>query len=459
MKRLLGIIVLCALCMTACKPVAIEAEVDPKLKDFQAMVSFLQANEVFNAKYLEISGETFAYEAYKMHHIDFTSDGELDTIITVWTQDSEYLPAVFIALEGGEYVNYISDVWAFPEDMFENQEGFVLKKSENAYTEIAAVNNDKDSRFVVNANGSYFLSNIEREVVSGLKMKIKETSSMKLIRGYSEFEVNHKTYFYDENGKEHVTDDYIDYFQYNPKDFQYTYTSQTNVEPCLDETIMQNFIIGANDSLDTFQNVLDTKKSFSATMDYYMKHRANFSKVSREQYIEDTSVYLRSFIFEGMYDIIESVFNEMMHTVTIKCEDPIPAEAKDVFSMVADVYVADGTKFILSDTTMEDSMYYKIACTDLKTANALKALNFDKSILKYEEMQYIDLYGSGYPDAIYTNREDVLAAVRDILYPTIVVKSWSQLKSLENSDLWQTEVLVIPDLVEYLPYWDDGSDV
>lgn len=452
MKKLLSIILMSALCLTACKPAASQTAIDPKLEDFEAMLLFLETDEVFTTAYQAISGESFTYDDYKVHHIDFTLDGEPDAVITVWTEDNKYMPAVFISLENGEYVNYISDFRAEPEDTFESQDGFIIKKSENAYYEIAVVDRDSDAKLIVNANGSFALYEGETELISGLNMRIKDTSSLNLIDGYSEFEVSHKVYFYDENGKEHVVEDYVSGYTYDPAAYEYTYESRDKVAYCLEEKIAENLIVGTSDSLDNFQTVLSSKKDFGAAVEYYVQQRTKFSKTARMQYIEDTLLYVHSFNFEGMYDVVESVFNDMMHTVVIRGEDLIPATAKDSFAMVAALYIEDGQTFNISDASIEDYLYYKVACIDAETANALRIMTFDKSVLEYEEMQYIDIYGGEFVNVVYTNRDDTLAAVSDIVYPIIVVHSWAQLKSLENSDLWKAEMLIVPDMVEYVPY-------
>jgi hypothetical protein len=76
---------------------------------------------------------------------------------------------------------------------------------------------------------------------------------------------------------------------------------------------------------------------------------------------------------------------------------------------------------------------------------------FDQALLNHEDVFNLNR-AEDYPDAVYTNREDTLAAARDFEYPVILIHSWDELKSLENSDLWKAKIIIVPHTVEYIPY-------
>lgn len=464
MKKLLSGALLCVLLLTACKSTTTGSIIDPKLQDFQAMYSFLEADEAFISAYEEMSGYPFGYADYEMMHLEFTGDGSLGTILILYTGIDYDLPVIFIALEDGEYVSYVSDFWPGENKVFQSQDGFIIQTYSASYAketgenfyQIGAIQNEENPKRIVNTRAYFGTFEQESIVVQGLDMKIKEISSLHKIDGYNKFETRYAAYFYDENGKEQIVEDRVCLYTYNANIYEHEQTDTVNIKEGLDAAIVASVVVGKHDTLDTFDDSLDKGKSFGKAMDYYMLNRAEFSKLTRAQYIEDAFSYINAFTFYGMYDVMESVFNDQMHTVTIRSEDSIPSAAKNEFGMVAEVYIEDGQAFDISYPPIEEYISYKIACIDLKIANTLKVMKFDKSVLEYEQMEFLDRSGSGFVDVVYTNRNDTLAAAIDVLYPTILVHSWKELKALEKSDLWKAVVLIVPDKVEYVSHTDEA---
>ena len=424
-------------------------EVDEKLMDFSAIVSYLENDEAFMGGYLELSGEPFAYDNYSMQYADFTFDGEPDTIITVWTEENTYLPVVFVSLEDGEYINYLSDFRASPEDTFQCEDGFILRESAYGYYDIAVPVTYEDLHIVYNTMSGFSLVNDAWQYEQNENMKQTYVSTLNQIDGYNTFEVRHTRYYYDETGAEHIVEDITTSYQYDPDNMEYTVDEQTSVEYCLSQTMADALLIGSDNSLGAFSEVLAQGSSFSQALAYYMDNRTEFSKDAREQYIDDAFACVAEIIGDTELNIEDFTINNDENTVTVLGENPVPDYAADTYSIVGSVWIDDGVSFSASDINMPGYLTFEIACIDLETAQNLRAMLFDQALLNGEDIGYIDR-AEEYVDIVFTTRDDTLEAAADMVYPTILVQNFSQLQELENSELWKTRVIILPEAIEYV---------
>ncbi len=435
-------------------------EVDERLKNFEAIKEYLIGNDVFNASQQEMQGEPLNFDNYKLHHIDFNNDGLLDTVINTWSRESDYRIAIFVTLKDDNYQYYISNLRASHNSTFDVEDGFIIEES-NGYRKIGYLLDIPNAPIIRSTYGNYKIPEIiEGSYEHNPDMKFKTIHSFEKIDTLKEFEQELKSFYYDENGKEHLVQHIIWHNKFNEETIEYTCTEKIVVEDITAKTMSENLIIGNEDNLKTFENVLNGSNDFKTAIDYYYKNRKVFSKNSRIKYIDDVLGYINSFTAynDNTFVIesnVENVFDASIANVNIWGDNPVPENARDLFKLAKYFYIEDG-ETLNTDIRLEEG-YYKLTCVDHVYTNKIRGLKFDKSLLEDSYEGYISREDE-YIDVEFESREQVLEDVYDIVYPSILIKNLSQLNEFKKSTLWKANIVIVPEKVTFIPYAPDDYE-
>lgn len=435
-------------------------KVDERLKNFQAIKEYLIGDDVFPMSYQEMQGEPLNFDNYKMHHIDFNKDGVLDTVISTWSIEGDYRNIIFITLEDNNYKYYISNLRASHDSTFDVEDGFIIEESKG-YKRIAYLMDIPNAPIIRSTYASYKIpETIEVSNEYNPDMKFKTIHSLEKIEGLKEFEEQIKKFYYDENEKEHLVWHIILHKKFNEETMEYESTEKIVVEDITAKTISENLIIGNKSDLKTFENVLNDSNDFKTAIDYYYENRKAFSKNSRIKYIDDVLEYISSFTLynDNIFvteSNVETVFDASIANVNIWGDNPVPENARDLFKLAKYFYIEDG-ETLDRDIHLEEGSY-RLTCVDDVYTNKIRGLKFDKSLLEDNYDGYISR-DDEYIDVKFKNREQVLEDVYDIVYPTILINNLSQLNEFKNSNLWKTNIVIVPEKVTFIPYGTEDCE-
>ncbi|WP_304941813.1 hypothetical protein [Vallitalea guaymasensis] len=431
---------------------SIQKQVDEKLKDFDAIKKYLLDDETFGLAYCEMQGENFNYDNYVLHHIDFTGDNELDTIIVTYTDEDDYRTVVFVTLENNEYKYFLTDLRATKDSKFSYEDGFVIEE-QNGYSKLAVNFSIEDINFIKVTYGGFSNEIIESNYDLNPDMKYKVINTVNKIDGYKKYDTDYIKYFYDETGKEHLVAHTRYHYDFDEENNEHKSTEEIIADNDLSKIMADNFIVGNDASLKTFEKVIEEAGDIKGSIDYYMENRQKFERSARINYINDTIQYISR--FTENYDFIaddETISDEKIVKVSLWGDNPIPANAESIFKIIKCFCIEDGENMDYNFTLQNG--YYKIICVDDSYSNKLRMLRFDKAILDGEDVGYISRQDE-YVDIIFDTKENVFAKADNIVYPTILIKNFSQLNELKHKSIWKANVVIIPEEVIFLEYADE----
>ena len=452
MKKILRVALILSILLTisgCSKPSINEKDitVDEKLEDFDSIKEFILNNETFLSSYYEIQGEEFNYDNYELSHIDFTGDGKIDDVIVTYSDEEDFRPVIFISLENEVYQIYTTDFRAVKGTKFYMEDGFIVAK-DNGYNRLAYNISDENMKYIRNTGASFSDGTEESSYFLNSEMKYKVINEIEKIDGYNDFDINSKSYFYDENGESHLVSNYIYKYRFNHESFQHDFEKSIIEENDLSEIMSSNLVIGDNNSLKNFKNNILENNSLKESIDYYFDNRKNFDRESRVKYINDTLNYI-SEISENVefYVDEEIVSDSIIESVKIFGENPIPKNAEGIFKVVKVFYIEDGEAMNYYDVL--NNGYYFISCIDPDYSEKIRKIKFDKCILEKMETGYVsrdDIYA----DVVFDTYENVYSKVKNIVYPTILVNDLNQIKEMEGLKFWKTNILIVPEEYEFL---------
>ncbi|MCT4599193.1 MAG: hypothetical protein N4A50_15095 [Vallitalea sp.] len=429
-------------------------QVDEKLEEYQSIKEYLMNHDYFGMGYYEAEGDWYNDDNYILHHIDFTGDDKLDTIIVTYTNEEDFRTVVFVTLEDGKYKHYYTDFRATKDSTFYYEDGFIVQKR-NGYHELAYLDISGDREYIERTFGGFYNGTEESDYTYNSNMKDKFIHTVNKIDGYKVFETENKHYYYDENHKEHLVSHIKYHNELNKDTLEFDSEEEIIVENNLDEIMANNFIIGTNDSLKTFNEVIEDKDNVKDAIDYYIENRQQYGRESRIKYIQDTFDYISKITGNIAFVDEEKVENDNISKITIQGDNPIPSEAEDIFKITRIFYIEDGLAFDMNmEIELEDNNYegdYVITCVDNKYTNKIRTMKFDMDILVSDDEEY-SLADYEYVDIVFDTKENVHMKADKITYPTILINKLSQLNELKHKSIWKTKVIMIPQEVEFLGY-------
>ncbi|GMQ63167.1 hypothetical protein [Vallitalea maricola] len=430
----------------------VQKQVDKKLKNFDAIKKYLLDDETFGLAYCEMQGENFNYDNYVLHHIDFTGDNELDTIIVTYTDEDDYRTVVFVTLENNDYKYYLTDLRATKDSKFSYEDGFVIEE-QNGYSKLAVNFSIEDINFIKGTYGGFSNEIIESTYDLNPDMKYKVINTVNKIDGYKKYDTDYIKYFYDETGKEHLITHTRYHYDFDEENNEHKSTEEIIADNDLSKIMVDNFIVGNDDSLKTFEKVIEEAGDIKGVIDYYIENRQKFQRNARINYINHTIHYISRFTenYDCMADD-ETISDENIVKVSLWGDNPIPANAESIFKIVKCFYIDDGENMDYN-FTLQDG-YYKIICVDDSYSNKIRMLRFDKAILDGEDVGYISRQDE-YVDIIFDTKENVFTKADNIVYPTILIKNLSQLNELKHKSIWKANAVIIPEKVIFLEYADE----
>jgi hypothetical protein len=436
-------------------------QVDEKLEDYQAIKEYLMNDDYFGMGYYEAEGDWYNDDNYILHHIDFTGDDKLDTIIVTYTNEEDFRTVVFITLEDGKYKHYYTDFRATKDSTFYYEDGFIVQKR-NGYHELAYLDISGDREYIERTFGGFYNKTEESDYTYNSNMKDKFIHTVNKIDGYKVFETENKHYFYDENNKEHLVSHIKYHNELNKDTLEFDSEEEIIVENNLDKIISDNFIVGTNDSLMAFNEVIKEKHNLKDAIDYYIENRQQYERKSRIKYIEDTFNYINE-ITKVTYVDEETVANDKIATISIYGDNPIQSEAEDIFKIGRIFYIEDGLGFDIDrEIRLEDNDYegdYIITCVDDKYTNKIRVMKFDMEILVQEDSNESEVENGlsdyEYVDIIFDTKQNVYEKADKMTYPTILIENLSQIKDLKHKSIWKTNVIIIPQEIQFLSYGEE----
>ncbi|MDA3846785.1 MAG: hypothetical protein PF505_09645, partial [Vallitaleaceae bacterium] len=428
-------------------------EVDEKLTDMEAMADYLNNHEYFNMAYNEANYGDFNYDNYIMRHIDFTNDGKLDTIIVTWTEGSDYNVVVFMSLEDNEYVTYITDLRATKDSMFYMEDGYIVEES-NGYAELAYSIQMEDTYLILKTGGSYGIDSSEEvpTLIPGTSYEI--STSINKINGLDEYVESYILNYIDENGDSHPIQDYRYSYIFDEDSMTHEYTEDYVVDNDLTQIMVDNLIIGSNNNLSTFQDIMSETESLAKAIDYYMDNRKDFSKNSREMYLDSALAYIYelAYIQYLAFPDEETITNGKIENLVAYGLDPLPASVESLFQLVKCFYIEDGSAFNVQD--VERDGWYTVTCVEPAYTAMIRTMKADKALLNDESIDYISR-DDEYVDLHFTNEADLYTLAEDVVYPVVLIDSLDQLESFQDVSIWKATAVIIPENVEYPDGYDE----
>jgi PBP1b-binding outer membrane lipoprotein LpoB len=429
-----------------------EDVLDEKLKDFDSIKEYLLKDEYFGLGYYEAQGEDFNYDNYQLNHLDFNGDNKLDTVIVTYTKENDYRVVVFITLENGEYKYYFTDLRAIKDSNFYYEDDFIIEEH-SGYYQLALNIDTENAKFIKRLNASFTKDTIETDYKFNDDMKYKSVNIINEIDGYKEFETTLNEYFYDENGKEHLILNLKNEYKFNEKNMEFDYNEVISESFNLNEIMLDNFIIGNKSSLKTFNQIIESTDSLKLAIDYYLENRQEFDIDTRLNYTNDVFEYIDNFTMN--YEMIvneETSSNTTISNVSFWGDNPIPANSQELFKIVKTFFIEDGENFDYNMVFKYSD--YRMTCIDEIYSNKIRMIAFDRNVLTGEYIGYISR-NDEFVDIVFDVKENVYKKAIEIVYPTILINTFSEIKDLKHNSIWKANVIMIPENVDFIEYADD----
>lgn len=429
---------------------AVEAELDAnnnKIKDINGIIDFV--NETDTNQMMDQKGEPLrVFENYEINYLDFTGEGNEDVAIVTWEEDNYYLPVIFVTtdISNNEYSLINSDFYASEGEKFFCEGKFIIKEdTKNKSYDIAY---NLDNEFIHTSTRYVNYGEITQILQPEIGIKYIINNSLEKVDSFNRFNVN-STYTYgDEMGTLHKYEDITRSFSLNEENKEYEIVETQNMESIsLGELIFENFVVGTDKSLKTFETVYQ-QSDLETAIDYYYEHRRQFDKNSRVSYIEAyqtliTGIY--SEVNESIEIIDEVIKDGIISEVTVDMA-PLPDKVDSVFSIVKQFYVEDGTG--MDYRTIDETSWYTVTCINKDIKEKIRLMYFDQDILANGEKEY-QRSVDGYVDTEFSTQEQMLKDIRPITYPTVLINNLSQIDEFEHRDIWKTNIVIIPENINY----------
>ncbi|MBP1925311.1 hypothetical protein J2Z76_001170 [Sedimentibacter acidaminivorans] len=416
------------------------------IKDVNRVIDFV--NDTDTNRMTDQKGKPLKiFENYELHYFDFTGEGHDDVAIVTWEDDNVYLPVIFVTTDTTEntYSLINSDFRANEGDQFFSEGNYIIKDDKiNKSYDIAY---NIENEFIQMA--TRYVSYSDEEQVLQPKINIKYIIDHKLekVDSFNQFNVYSTYKYYDELGEEYLYDDRTKAYFFNESTHEYDIIETHNMDTIsLEKLVAQNFIIGTDNSLKTFEMIYNESDLMTA-INYYYEKRQQFSKRIRVKYIEDCQNLITSSIGDFCFDINardEVITDGVISTVTVDVS-PIPEKVNSVFSIVKEFYIQDGS--IMTNHIIEDG-WYTITCIQKDMTEKINLMYYDHEVLINDEHSYQRMV-DGYVNTEFVTQEQMLEDIKHITYPTVLIDNLSQLDEFTSKDIWKTSVVIIPKSINF----------
>lgn len=416
------------------------------IKDVNRVIDFV--NDTYTNRMTDQKGEQLKiFENYELHYFDFTGEGHDDVAIVTWEDNNVYLPVIFVTTDitGNKYSLINSDFRANEGDEFFSEGNYIIKDDKiNKSYDIAY---NIENEFIQIA--TRYISYDDAEQILQPKINIKYIIDYKLekVDSFNLFKVYSTYKYYDELGEEYLYDHRTRSYIFNESTHEYVIVETHNMDKIsLEKLVAQNFVIGTDDSLKTFETIYNESDLMTA-INYYYENRQQFSKKTRVKYIEDFKNFITASIYDFNFDINardEVITEGVISTVTVDIS-PIPEKVNSVFSIVKKFYIQDGS--IMTNHIIENG-WYTITCIQKDMTEKIDLMYYDHEVLVNGEHTYQRMV-DGYVDTEFVTQEQMLEDIKQITYPTVLIDNLSQLDEFSSKDVWKTNAVIIPKSINF----------
>lgn len=418
-----------------------------KIKDIDAIINFVKTTDT-NLMTDRNDEKLVILENYETHYFDFTGEGNDDIAIVTWSDDNEYLPVIFVTTDiiENEYYLLNSDFRASSGDKFFYEDDFIIKEdSSNKLYDFAYKLGDE---YIQMVQRYIPYGDVTETIQPLINTKSILHHTLNKIDGFKNFNVKMISSYYDENGKEHNYENITYSYTFNEDTLEFERKETKNVESIpIENVITDNFIVGNDYSLNTFESIYN-ENDMETAVNYYINNRQNFNKETRLNYLDNFFDKLNAFLYNENYNgnnnlvaLDEIITDNNISSVTILSEE-IPEKMKSTFSIVKSFYVEDGAN---PPTHIDEYGSYYITCIKSDITNKIKLMSYDREILKNElgEYNYSGIFDN-FVVVEFENQQQMLEGVETIVYPTVLIDDLSQLEAFKHKDIWKTNIVIEP---------------
>ena len=419
---------------------------DEDILDIEAVIQFV--NDTDMNQMIDQQGEKLkVFKNYEAHYFDFTGEGNKDVAIVTWDEDNTYMPVIFVTTDIWEDEYYLinSDFRGNEGDEFFSEGSFIIKDDKkNKFYDIAYNNGNE---FIQMATRYVSYGYTEQTIQPEISICYTVDNNFEKIDSFYDFAVRSIFTYCDEDGNNHQYDDITHTFTFNEQDCEYNVVETYNMESIsLEKLVGENFIVGKDDSLKTFENMY-YGNDLETAINYYYNNRRDFSKEARIQYLEDFEEFTNGITNESNYEIFnkdEIIQDGVISSVSISVE-PLPEKVSSVFSVVKQYFVPDEslhTQYILKDG------FYTITCINSEMTKKIELMKYDREVLVTGKHAYWT--GTvGYVDSDFINHEQVVSEIKNMTYPTVLIENLSQIDEVRFQDIWKTNIVIVPEKITY----------
>lgn len=419
---------------------------DEKIKDINAVINYINntnSNEMFDQH-----GEKLTvFENFETHYFDFTGEGNEDVAIVTWEEDNTYLPVLFVTTDiyEDEYFLINSDFRGSEGDKFFCEGNFIIKDDpKNQSYDIAYnINNE----FIKMATRYITYGDIKQTLQADIGIYYTINNNIEKIDSFNKLNVHSIYTYYDETGKGHIYDDIIREYSFNKERTEFDMIEKNNMESIsLENLVGDNFIVGSNNSLKTFDMIYN-ESDLETAINYYIDNRTKFNKQTRIKYIKDYEEFINPIITQTLDEVIykdERITEGNIDSVSVAI-NPIPKKVESVFKVVKQFFVPDessSTKMIISNG------YYTITCINSDMTRKINLMLYDKDVLITGQHSY-GTKGDGNVDVEFENQNALIDEIKYLVYPTILIDNLSQIDEVKYKNIWKANVVVVPEKTSY----------
>lgn len=417
-----------------------------KIKDIDAVIKFVNETETNQMKD-RYGKKLTVLKNYEVHYFDFTGEGNEDIAIVTWEDENKYLPIIFVTTDivQNEYVLLNSDFRGNEGDIFLSEGNFIIKNDKEDQSYDIAYRTTNDSIKTVTRYISY--GNLTEILQPEIGIKYVVNNNLKKLDGFNQFNVHSVFTYYDETEKEHKFEDIIRQYTFNEQKVEFEMVEIYNMESiAVEKLVGDNFVVGTDDSLKTFESIYK-ENNLEEAINYYYDNRTKFSKTTRIQYIEDYEKLIRNVIPEDYYEMAgrdEKITDGVISSVSIHL-NPIPEKIRSVYSVVKMFFVPDAS--YPTDEIIKNG-FYTISCVQSDMTKKITLMHYDKEVLKTGEHSY-GSNGDVDVDVEFKTKEQLIKEIKEIVYPTILVDNLNEIDEVKYKDIWKANVVIIPEKVNY----------
>jgi hypothetical protein len=416
------------------------------IKDVNRVIDFV--NNTDTNLMTDQKGESLKiFGNYELHYFDFTGEGHDDVAIVTWEDDNIYLPVIFVTTDitRNKYSLINSDFRANEGDEFFSEGNYIIKDDKiNKSYDIAY---NIENEFIQMTTRYISYGDEEHIIQPKINNKYIIDYNLEKVDGFNKFKVYSTYKYYDELGEEYLYDDRTIVYIFKESTHEYDIVEIHNMDTIpLEKLVAQNFVVGTDDSLKTFEMVYNESDLMTA-INYYYENRQQFSKRIRVKYIEDCLNFITDFIDDFNFDINardEVITDGVISTVTIDIS-PIPEKINSVFSIVKEFYIEDSS--IMVNHIIENG-WYTITCIQKDMTEKIDIMYYDHDVLVNGEHSYQRMVDA-YVDIEFVTQEQMFEDIKRITYPTVLIDNLSQLDKFTSKDIWKTNVVIIPKSINF----------